>query len=129
MWQGDGYKDYLLPEKVEAEEGRDVLTRLLDGGGGLDGMSLPKPPPSSKAACESKKVGMRNSDGDRSGTPKNHRHGGGSSIGSFIDLENDDDSKLGDLGISPEKLRELLIRRPDLAELLQRNLVDAGLEA
>jgi hypothetical protein len=130
MWQQDGYKDYLLPEKEKTEEGRDVLTRLLDGGGGLDGF-LPKPPTPKKKAHESKKVGMRNSnDSDRSGIPfQKARHGGGSSINSFIDLEDDDASKLGDLGISPEKLRELLIRRPDLAEMLQRNLVDAGLEA
>jgi hypothetical protein len=109
MWQEDEYKDYLFPKEAEREEGRDVLSKLISGEK-LRADSLPPPP-----GRASKKVGMRKQESLVSGN-------------SFLlDIEDDDSSSMADLGINPDKLKELLIRRPDLAAMLQKNLQEAGL--
>jgi len=110
MWQEDGYKDYLFPKSAEKEEGRDVLSKLISG----EALKADLPPPPEMRA--SKKVGMKK---------RGENLASGNTV--LIDLEEDDNSDLGDLGINPDRLKELLIRRPDLAAMLQKNLQEAGL--
>jgi len=86
-------------------EGRDVLSTLMDEGD-------IKPP-----------------------APPVEGGGGGGGIGVsankasafHFELENDDDGEeLKKLDIDPNKLKDLLIRRPDLAEMLQTHLLAGG---
>jgi hypothetical protein len=111
MWQEDGYKDYLFPKSESQAEGRDVLSRLISGET-LQSDMPPAPPLSA-----SKKVGMR--------SKRSESLLSGNTF--LLEVEEDDNSDLGDLGINPDRLKELLIRRPDLAAMLQKNLQEAGL--
>ena len=110
MWQGDNYKDYLYPAPPPAPEGRDVLSKLMSGEKIVADLP-PKPP-----VRESRKVGM-----SKKANPLVTGNG------FLMELDVDDDSDLSDLGFQPDKLKELLIKRPDLAAMLQKNLMEAGL--
>jgi len=103
MWQEDEYKDYLYPQAPDREEGRDVLTKLVMGEEiKVDPIVMPPKP------------------------PKGRR--GGRGEGTFqLEIENDDESDLNELGFNPDKLRSLLVSKPELAAMLQEQLEEAGM--
>jgi len=99
MWQDDDYKDYLLPPPKKQKEARDVLSTLMG-----DDAQPPKPPTEEEEEEAA-------------------RHVSANKASAFhYQLENDGDEDLKKLNIDPDKLKDLLIRRPDLAEMLDRHL-------
>ena len=105
MWQDDDYKDYLAPPPPRPVQARDVLSTLVDAG--PDG---PPRPPQAKAALG------EDPDGDREQVSANK------ASAFHFELQNDGDDQLKQLNIDPDRLKELLMRRPDLAEMLHRHL-------
>ena len=109
MWQEDGYRDYLYPKEEAPPEGRDVLTKLVNGEE-LKADALPPSPP------------RRGGGGGGGGA-----RGLGGGEGGGLEIEEDDVSDLNDMGFNPDKLRELLVKKPELAAMLQEQLEDAGM--
>lgn len=103
LWQKDQYRDYLYPKDEAVPEGRDVLNQLIMG----ESLSLKanEPPPVPQASSAD---------------------AGRAHLGSSFDLKVDDASDLNALNIQPDKLKELLMKKPELVAQLQEALNDPG---